>query len=409
MATGRLLDELVKRDALSFRITVIGDEPQGSYNRIMLSPVLAGETSVAAIINKPASWYAENNIRFVSGERASRIDKHGKQITLANGETITYDHLVIATGSRPAKIPAKNQNLENIFSFRTIADVDQISAQAQAGRRAVVVGGGLLGLEAAYGLAQKGVFVTLVHRSNGLLNRQLDPGAGAFLERVMSSKNIEFALGTEVSSFESSSKAGGVSAARLTDGRIIQCDLAVVSTGITPNKELGEEAGLECRRAIIVDDVMSTSDASISALGECCEHNGETFGLVEPIWHQCVSLAEKLCFGASVPFVNPVVATKLKVSGVQVYSAGEHLTGEGCREIKMVDVKNNIYRKLLLRDDKIVGVVLFGDTRSGADYFELMQNQTNVAAIAPMLLLGKAFFADKLTGHVEPVSEELAA
>lgn len=396
MATGRLLDELVKRGARSYRITVIGDEAQGSYNRIMLSPVLAGETTMEAIINKPAQWYSDHGIQFIAGVRASKVDRTAKRVQLADGTSVSYDHLVMATGSRPARIPAKNQDLNNVFSFRTIADVERIAQQAESTRRAVVVGGGLLGLEAAYGLAQKGVKVTLVHRSHGLLNRQLDAEAGHCLAQVMEDKNIEFALGTEVASFEAQPGMQTVSYVQLTNGKTLECDLAVIATGITPNKELGVDAGLRGRRAIDVNDTMLTSDPSISALGECCEHNGETFGLVEPIWHQCVSLAERLCNSAHVPFVNPVVATKLKVSGVQVYSAGEHVTGEDCREIKMIDEKHTIYRKLVLRDNRIVGVVLFGDTRSGADYFELMQNKTDVSSVAPLLLMGKAFYADKL-------------
>ncbi|MDO6423115.1 NAD(P)/FAD-dependent oxidoreductase [Saccharophagus degradans] len=402
MATGRLLDELIKRDANAYNITVIGDEPEGSYNRIMLSPVLAGETELATIINKPAAWYAQNNIRFVAGVRANAINRQAQTVALADGSCIAYDELVIATGSRPALIPAKNQHLQNIFSFRTIEDVNSIASCAQAGRKAVVVGGGLLGLEAAYGLAQKGVQVTLVHRSKGLLNRQLDSGAGEFLQQVMASKNIQFALGTEVAAFNSGALDGSgfksetLKSATLTNGEIIECDLAVISTGITPNKELGQEAGLACGRAIIVDDFMTSSDNRISALGECCEHKGETFGLVEPIWHQCISLAEKLCFKRNVAFVNPVVATKLKVSGVQLFSAGEHLTGDDCREIKMVDVKNKIYRKLVLRNNRIVGVVLFGDTRSGADYFELMQQAVDVSSVAALLVMGKAFYAEQL-------------
>lgn len=397
MATGRLLDELIKRDASAYNITVIGDEPEGSYNRIMLSPVLAGETELDAIINKPAAWYAQNNIRFVAGVRASAIHRKAQSVELADGSYIGYDELVIATGSRPALIPAKNQHLDNIFSFRTIDDVTNIAETAQAGRKAVVVGGGLLGLEAAYGLAQKGVQVTLVHRSKGLLNRQLDDGAGEFLQHVMANKNIQFALGTEVAAFGVGAQGGqAVASASLTNGDTIECDLAVISTGITPNKELGLEAGLECGRAIIVNDYMTSSDNRISALGECCEHKGQTFGLVEPIWHQCVSLAERLCFKQNVAFVNPVVATKLKVSGVQLFSAGEHVTGEGCREIKMVDEKNKIYRKIVLRNNRIVGVVLFGDTRSGADYFELMQQAVDVSRVAPLLIMGKAFYAEQL-------------
>ena len=218
MATGRLLDELLKRAADRFEITVIGDEPQGSYNRIMLSPVLAGETGADAIIQKPASWYAERGIRFIAGVRAEHIDRAANRVLLSSGESVSYQHLVIATGSRPARIAAKNQQLANIHSFRTLDDVAAISDAALTVQQAVVVGGGLLGLEAAYGLACRGVAVTLVHRSDWLLNRQLDAESGGYLRKVMLAKGVRFVLGAEVESFEPCAGSDRVNAALLTNG-----------------------------------------------------------------------------------------------------------------------------------------------------------------------------------------------
>ncbi|WP_045827383.1 NAD(P)/FAD-dependent oxidoreductase [Teredinibacter turnerae] len=393
MATGRLLDELLKRGCTQFRITVIGDEPEGSYNRIMLSPVLAGETERATIIHKSPAWFAAQGINFIAGKRGTQIDKEKQIITLDDGQQLAYDQLVIATGSRPAAIPAKNQTLKNIFSFRTLVDVDTITAAARNAANAVVIGGGLLGLEAAYGLALKGVAVTVVHRSGWPLNRQLDATAGAMLQSVMAAKGVAFALSAEVASFEGDD-TGAVEKILLHDGRELACDLAVIATGITPNQELGRDSGIACGRGIQVDALMQTSAANISALGECCEFEGATFGLVEPIWHQCVTLADRLCDNRHTPFRNPQVATKLKVSGVQLYSAGEYITRPEHREIVLHDCRHQVYRKLLLRGNTLVGVVLFGDTRDGNTYFEWLAAAQTLPAQVSTLSLGKSFLTE---------------
>lgn len=393
MATGRLLDELLKRDLHRYKVTVIGDEPQGSYNRIMLSPVLAGEMTEQSVLTKPREWYQEQGIEFVGGARVTRIEPQEQWVCTDIGQKFHYQELVLATGSRPARIGAANQHLEHIYSFRTLEDVQRIGTsaqQAQSGNAsALVVGGGLLGLEAAYGLACKGLKVTLVHRSAWLLNRQLDATAGAFLRAVMEHKNIHFELGTEVEAFQGDSF---VQAAQLKNGTRVPCDLAVIATGISPNKELGLAAGLQGERGIQVDEQMRTSLPGISALGECVQFVDATFGLVEPIWAQCITLAERLCEGEPKAFVNAPVATKLKVSGVQLYSAGEHLTREDHRELVYKDPVGGVYRKVLLRDNRIVGIVLFGDVRDGQEYFTLMQTQQDVSPWLPHLVLGQAFY-----------------
>lgn len=388
MATGRLLDEIVKREPTKFTISVVGDEPEGSYNRIMLSPVLAGETERNSIIHKDPSWFSSAGIRFVAGRRGTKILCNRNRLLLDNGEHLDYDHLIIATGSRPARIPAANQQLNNIYAFRTLVDVDTILAASSKARTALVVGGGLLGLEAAYGLAQKGLQVTLVHRSGWPLNRQLDATAGGMLREVMEAKNIQFELNAEVSGFVGEHK---LQAAQLNNGRTINCDIAVIATGITPNSELGSDSGLECGRGIQVDAHLTSSVSNISAIGECCEFEGETFGLVEPIWHQCVTLADWLCLAKSTPFNNPQVATKLKVSGVQLYSAGEFITRAEHREIVHCDPQHRVYRKLLMNNNSLCGVVLFGDTRDGAEYFDLLQKQHNLPHSLAAITLGKSF------------------
>lgn len=397
MAAGRFLDELIKRDVSGFEVTVIGDERQGSYNRIMLSPVLAGETDVPAIIGKPSSWYRDRGIRFVSGVQVKAIERERKCVLTSEGNRLRYDHLILAVGSRPTQIPAANQQLNNIHSFRTLRDVDRLLNVARFhdmhGRKtdtdALVIGGGLLGLEAAYGLALKGLRVTLLHRSGWLLNRQLDKTAGGYLQRVLEEKNIRFILNDEVARFTGSHE---LKSAELKSGQSLSCKLCVIATGITPNKELGLAAGLKGARGVAVNPYMATSDEHISAIGECVEFKGETFGLVEPIWQQCVTLAERLCNNIKLPFENTPVPTKLKVSGVNLFSAGDFITTDEHRELVYRDDKSGIYRKLLLRDNRIVGAVLFGDARDGQDYFTMLSEKKDVSEIAPFLLMGRAFY-----------------
>lgn len=412
MATGRLLDELLSRKALErFQISVVGDEAQGSYNRIMLSPVLAQDTKLADIIQKPRDWFEEQGIAFHAGERVTEIRTLENRVCLQSGGSLDYDELVLATGSRPSKIPASGQSLDNIFSFRTIGDVETIGARADVlcesresikqpressaencQADALVIGGGLLGLEAAYGLAKRGISVTLVHRSPWLLNRQLDEGAGRVLEKVMHEKGIRFELGTEVEAFiESDTNEGEVGSAQLANGKRYQCNLVVIATGITPNKELANNTVLTNQRGIAVNEFMKTNVDNISALGECCEYEGETFGLVEPIWLQCKVLADRLALNKLTAYKNLPVATKLKVSGVQVYSAGEYLTQSHHRELLVFDEELGIYRKLLLCNNQIVGIVLLGDTRSGQFYYDLMQSGADVGEACPHLIFGENF------------------
>lgn len=400
MATGRLLDELLARDVSRYSITVIGDERQGSYNRIMLSSVLAGDVKAPAIIGKPSAWYRDRGIRFVSGVEVKAIEREHKCVLTSEGHRLSYDHLVLAVGSRPANIPAENQALENIYSFRTLRDVDRLLHTVRFCNRrdrvtdtdALVIGGGLLGLEAAYGLALNGLRVTLVHRSGWLLNRQLDKTAGGYLQRVLETRNIQFILNDEVTRFVGSHKVTG---AEFKSGLQLSCQLCVIATGITPNKELGLAAGLQGGRGVAVNALMATSDTSISALGECVEFNGTTFGLVEPIWQQCITLAERLCHNVQRFFASTPAPVKLKVSGVHVFSTGEFLTTSAHRELCYCDHQAGIYRKLLLRDNRIVGIVLFGDTRDGQDYYAMLKSRRDVSSIAPFLLMGRAFYSSE--------------
>lgn len=392
MAAGRLLDELLARSGQRFNITVIGAEPVGSYNRIMLSSVLAKDADEQGIMQKDHAWYESNNISFHSGAAVNEIDRNDKCVVIEDGRRIHYDELVLATGSSAARIPAKNHDLKNVYTFRTVADTHAMMNTATGAKHALVVGGGLLGLEAAYGLAKFGIKVTLVHRSAWLLNRQLDRPAAAMLQSVMSNMNIHFKLSDEVASFNGgSSNENKLESVTLKSGAKLDVQLAVVATGIKPNAQLGFDAGLAGKRAIAVDDFMHTSAEHISALGECVEHNGQTFGLVDPLWRHAETLAARLIEQQSIPFENQAIATKLKVSGVQVFSAGLVESGPQLRALTVSDEKANIYRKLLIKGGCIVGIVLFGDVRSGQYYFDLMQSKTDVSELLPSLIIGEAF------------------
>jgi len=409
MATGRLLDEILNRTPGQYEITVIGKEPFGSYNRIMLSSVLAGDTTIDGIIQKTPQWYEDNHIKFMSDCFVTDIDSKNKKLTIKHNQnsleekTLSYDELVLAVGSRSAKIPAKNQDIKGLFNFRDIRDTEQIQAFANQSssnqsKNALVIGGGLLGLEAAYGLAISGVKVTLIHRNKWLLNRQLDQVSGNMLQNIMATKNIEFVLGHEVAQFESQLNTHGeevLCGAILTNGESIKAEMAVIATGITPNKELATSANITVERAIVVNDFMQTSNKYISALGECCQHKNATFGLVDPIWSQCKSLAERLCLGRLSAFKNAPVPTKLKVSGVQLFSAGIVESSDSMQSFVLTDKKSSIYRKIIVENNLIVGVVLFGDVSSGMVYFDMMQNKQQVMHAMPELLIGHEFMSDE--------------
>ena len=390
MVTGRFLDELNSFNSNLYEVTVISAEAFGSYNRIMLSSVLSGDADIPSIVQKAPEWYEENNITLYQNEPVCDIDRSNRCVYTKQGRQIEYDHLVIATGSRSSKIPAKNIDLKNIFPFRSIDDTQNMLDCAKSAKTAIVVGGGFLGLEAAWGLAKAGIKVQLIHRSPWLLNRQLDKTAGKMLEKTLSERGLDFHLSSEIDSFLDND--GSVCGALLKNGTRLDCDMAVIATGITPNAELGWQAGLEGKRAIQVNAQMQTSDENISAIGECVEFEGKTFGLVDPLWRHAQALASRLYEAPEQHlFEDAPSATKLKISGINLYSAGAVVTPEGGKEIVVQDSKANIYRKLILQNNRIIGIVLYGDVRSGAWYFDFMQNQQDITSMLPNLLFGEAY------------------
>jgi len=390
MASGRLLTELSNRAPGHYAITVFGDEPLPSYNRIMLSPVLAGEQEANSLYLHTSDWYSERAIAVYCGERISRIDREQRQVISVSGRVTPYDQLVIATGSTPTlpALPSEQLGLHGVMPFRTLADVSDITEQATQTEHAVVIGGGLLGLEAAYGLRKRGCRVTVLHRGPWLMNRQLDETAATLLAEELRQRGIELRLQTEVASFNGDHRLHGIS---LDDDNELNCQLAVIAIGITPNIDLARQAGLICDRGIQVDNHLRSSDPTIYALGECCQFKQQTFGLVEPIWQQVDVLVDQLAGNGERRYDTRPIATKLKVSGIDLFSAGEFNTGPGHEVQEYHSPVDSQYRKLLFLNERLVGAVLYGDVADGNDYLTLIEQGTDIQALRPWLMFGVEF------------------
>ncbi|HEY4264388.1 MAG TPA: nitrite reductase large subunit NirB, partial [Micropepsaceae bacterium] len=390
MAGMRTVEELLKRPGgKHFRITVFGAEPHVNYNRIMLSSVLAGDKSVDDIIINSREWYDENGITLIIGDPVKRIDRQARTITSANGVTVGYDNLLIATGSRPLAPPIPGLSLPGVCAFRDIADVDKMLEAARTHKRAVVIGGGLLGLEAAWGLKQRGMSVALVHLMPTLMERQLDAASGQLLQRDLDRRGIAFFTDGQTEEITGSERAEGV---RLADGRFIPADLVVLAIGIRPNIDLARAAELEVNRGIVVADDMRTSDSDIFAVGECVEHRGQVFGLVAPLWDQAKVCAAQLAGDETALFSAGALSTSLKITGVDVFSAGALMAAdESDDEITLRDDNRGLYKKIVLREGRLVGAVMYGDVADGQWYLRLIREKTDVAGLRDRLVFGRAF------------------
>ncbi len=386
MAAARLVDELVKSSLGRYAIAVIGEEPRLAYNRVLLSSVLAGETGSHEIELKPASWWRERGVTLKYGCRATEIDVGRRELKIENDESIEFSKLVLATGSTPLRLNVPGADLAGVNTFRDTRDVDLLLTLAAQKKRVVVVGGGLLGLEAAYGLAKAGAPVTLVHLMDRLMERQLDAPAAQLLKSLVERKGINILLNASTARILGESKVEGV---ELADGRQIEADAVIFAAGIRPNVALAAEAGLKINRGIVVDDVMQTSAEGIFALGECAEHRGICYGLVEPAYEQARMLARHLA-GRQAAYRGSVVATNLKVSGVAVFSAGDFLGGEGSESIVLSDVRRGAYKKLVIADGRLTGAVLIGDVTDALWYLELIRSREPVARIRKDMMFGRA-------------------
>lgn len=404
MAGCRAVEELLARDAGRYRVTIFGAEPHVNYNRIMLSPVLAGEKTFDQIVINPRAWYDDNGIELITSDPVTAIDRAAKKVTALSGRTVAYDRLLIATGSDPFIIPVPGKDLPGVIAFRDMKDVDTMLAAAQAGKAAspgdeasnsaVVIGGGLLGLEAAHGLSLRGMKVTVIHLMPTLMERQLDEAAGWLLKTALESRGQTILTGADTAEIYGNGKVEGV---RLKDGREIPASLVVMAVGIRPSVALAREAGLEVNRGIKVDDHMVTSDPAILAVGECVEHDGQVYGLVAPLWDMCRSLADGLT-DRHTGYRGSVTSTKLKVAGLDVFSAGDFSGGAGCEDIVLRDASRGVYKRVVIKDDRIIGAVLYGDTADGGWYFDLLKKGENVADLRDLLIFGQAYAAMSASG-----------
>ena len=403
MAGMRTVEELLKMAPDFYEITVFGDEPHPNYNRILLSPVLAGEQTINEIILNSREWYEEHNITLHVGKYINKIDRVKRVVYAEDGTSAEYDRLLLATGSKPFMLPIPGKDLDGVIGFRDIKDVDTMIDTSKRFKSAVVIGGGLLGLEAANGLKIQGMDVTVVHKNEWLLERQLDKTAGKMLQKSLEAKGLKFLLQKDTEQLIG--KNGRVAAVRFKDGEEIPADLVVMAVGIRPNYALAESAGIHCDRGIVVNDTLQTYDPRIYAVGECVAHRGISYGLVAPLFEMAKVCATHLANFGIGRYVGSVTSTKLKVTGIDLFSAGDFRGGEGTEEIVLHDAVGGVYKKLIIKDDKIIGSVLYGDTTDGSWYFQMLRDSKPIHEIRDHLMFGQ----DSLLGNTGHQGQNKAA
>jgi len=397
MAGVRTLEELLKLAPDLYDITVFGSEPYPNYNRILLSPVLTGEQTLQDIVLNDVDWYRSNGIDLRMNCKVERINRARRIVIGADGSEVPYDRLLLATGSNPFILPVPGKDLVGVVTFRDIRDVNLMIEAARAHRRAVVIGGGLLGLEAASGLAARGMDVSVVHLGSGLLDRQLDPQAALLLQRSLEARGLKFLMPRQTEALLGNAD-GRVRAVRFADGAEVEADLVVMAVGIRPNTELAESCGLYVNRGVVVSDTLQTYDPLIYAVGECVSHRGTAYGLVAPLFEQAKVAANHLAMHGIGRYEGSVTSTKLKVTGIDVFSAGDFMGGQGTEEITLADPVGGVYKKLVLKDDKLVGACLYGDTADGAWYFRLIREGKRVDELRDQLMFGESAIGGD-TGH----------
>jgi nitrite reductase (NADH) large subunit len=401
MAGVRALEELLKIAPDLYDITVFGAEPHANYNRILLSPVLAGEMTLKDIMLNDVDWYAANNITLHLNKKIVRIDRVARKVVASDGTEAPYDRLLLATGSNPFMLPVPGAKLEGVITYRDIQDTNAMIDAAGKYRNAVVIGGGLLGLEAANGLKLRGMNVTVVHLMEWLMERQLDRTAAGMLQKTLETKGLSFKLKTqtaEIVGSEGEGKAGRVTAVRFKDGSEVAADLVVMAVGIRPNTDLAEAAGLYCNRGIVVNDTMQTYDPRVYAVGECVAHRGLAYGLVAPLFDMAKVCANHLANFGIGRYQGSTLSTKLKVTGVDLFSAGDFSGGADTEEILFNDAMGGVYKKLVLRDNRLIGCVLYGDTVDGGWYFQLLRDRQDVHEIRDHLMFGQSNLGN--SGHL---------
>jgi nitrite reductase (NADH) large subunit len=395
MASLRFLERLTERAPGLYDVTVVGAEPQAAYNRVLLSSLLGGEVDEGACAFRGLDWYADHGIRLITGAPVTEIDRENGLVMVGEAHVLPFDKLVLAVGSLPIRLPKPGMDLPGVLTFRDLADVAAIRRAAVAHARAIVIGGGLLGLEAAVGLARLGVDTTLLHVMDRLMERQLDHAAAGLVKRAMEARGVKVLLKADTASVEGD---GRVERLVLADGTVLPADLVVMSVGVRPNVALARDAGIETARGITVDDRMQSSDARIYALGECAEHRGQVYGLVEPAYEQAEALSRHLV-GEEASYLGTALSTSLKVSGLPVFSAGQIEAPEGAETVLMSDPGLGLYRKLVVAEDRLIGAVFVGDIGEQGWCKELIRTGGSIADHRDNLLFGRP----------APVSQPLAA
>ncbi len=385
MAGVRTLEELLRIAPDRYDVTLFGAEPHPNYNRILLSPVLAGELGTDEIVLNGLDWYAAHGITLHLGRRAERVDRVRRVVVAEGGIEAPYDRLLLATGSTPVMLTIPGAALPGVLTYRDLADTGAMIRAAERCRRAVVIGGGLLGLEAANGLRQRGMDVTVVHLMPWLMERQLDETAAAMLRTALAARGIGFRLAAETAAIVGDDRVGGV---RLMGGETIPAELVVMAVGIRPNVELARTAGLYCGRGIVVNDTMQTYDPRIYAVGECVAHRGVAYGLVAPLYDMARVCATHLAGSGIGRYQGSVPSTKLKVTGIELFSAGDFMGGPGTEAITLHDAEAGVYRKVVVRDDRVAGAVLYGDIAGASWLADLVAAKTDVSAIRDALAFG---------------------
>jgi NAD(P)H-dependent nitrite reductase large subunit/NAD(P)H-dependent nitrite reductase small subunit len=388
MAAMRTVEELLRVAPELYEITVFGSEPHGNYNRIMLSPVLSGEKPVEEIILNTKEWYARHGIVLHTGDPVVSIDRRKRVVRAKSGYECRYDRMLMATGSNPVIIPVPGHQLPGVVTFRDLSDVDAMLKAAKSGKHAVVIGGGLLGLEAANGLMRQGMNVTVVHLLDSLMERQLDRSAGALLKQSLEARGMKFVMPAQTEAILGEDCVTGV---RFKDGSEIAADIVVMAVGIRPNMALAQQIGLRCERGVLVDDTLQTFDPRIYAVGECVQHRNMTYGLVAPLWEQARVCATHLAQLGFARYQGSLTSTQLKVTGIDLFSAGDFAGGEGSEELVMRDPRRGVYKRLVLKGNRVIGAVLYGDVKDGGWYFDLIQKKTDIAAYRNKLLFGQSF------------------
>ncbi len=396
MAGMRTVDELLKLSSDKFDITVFGAEPHGNYNRIMLSPVLAGDKKLSEIIINDLQWYQDNKITLYTGKTITKIDRSKQQVLADDGTVADYDRLIIATGSIPVMLDIPGHNLEGVISFRDINDVNIMIETAKTHKNAIVIGGGLLGLEAANGLMIQGMNVSVAHRNNTLMSQQLDQQAADLMREELEQKGMHFLMNHHTESLLGNN--GRVEKIRFKDSSEVAADLVIMAIGVRPNIALAQASEIQCDRGILVDDSLQTLTPTIYAVGECVQHRNKTFGLVAPLFEQAKVCANHLVGSGIANYVSSATSTKLKVTGIDLFSAGDFIGNDISEDIIFKDAARHIYKKLVIKNNIIIGIVLYGDTTDGLWYFSLLTDEQDISEIRENIIFGQH--------HIEEKSEQ---